>query len=332
VGDPLDDDVAVLLAELRQHGVELDKPTDAASVRSEFDDLMSMLHPDQPQPFAGAIEGGTIESDGEHVAIRTYRPEGVREHDGVLVYAHGGGWVSGDLDSCDPHIRRTATLLDAVVVSVDYRKAPEHPYPAPLVDLVTVHRWAALTFRPRWLGLAGDSAGGNLAAAAALVASRNGVQCDGQLLFYPALDPLMAGSSHRDFGSGYLLEHRAMRWYWQSYQGPHIPPEHPLLAPAWSANEALSRVAPAVIATAGFDPLRDEGNEYAQRLANAGVPTVHLEEPSLIHGWLDQLDRVSAARDAHERAVAAFAELVLAVTRPNNGPLYMQPPDDEPRS
>ncbi|MFD7155510.1 alpha/beta hydrolase [Kribbella sp. NPDC059898] len=279
-----------------------------AEMRKAFDSLIDTLHPSRPPRFDGAIEDLAVPVGDRLVATRVYRPGRASTADRVLVFAHGGGWVLGDLDAADPHVRRIATHLGAVVVSVDYRMAPGHPFPAGFDDCVAVHRWVARTWSPRWLGVAGDSAGGNLAAAMAIDAAIHGTQCEAQLLFYPALDPTMSTTSHEQLATGYLLDRDTMAFYWHAYLSESDGPDR-RCTPTAAADSDLARAAPAVITTAGYDPLKDEGRAYAERLSALGVKVTHVHHPDLIHGWLDQADLIGAARDACSNSLEALIAL-----------------------
>lgn len=255
--------------------------------------------------------GGLVEAQVAGVRVRIYKPASVGPWP-YLMYLHGGGWVTGDLDSHDRFCRRLCTECDVLVVAVDYRLAPEAPFPAALEDAAAV--WAALPDvvgrhggDPARGAVGGDSAGGNLSA----------VLCrhvrDGrvvgptpmlQLLIYPATDFRMLTDSHKEFALGYLLTEESILAYKALYAAPDDddPDVSPLLAPD------VSRLPPAVVTTAGFDPLRDEGDLYAARLAEAGVAVDHLEHGSLVHGYV-QMDSVSRA------AGDAVTELLQAVRR-----------------
>jgi acetyl esterase len=238
------------------------------------------------------------------VPVRVYEP--ARGDGPVVVYLHGGGWVVGDVDTHDPVCRRVANALAATVVSVDYRLAPEHPFPAGLDDAGTALRWAADRYPGRALGVAGDSAGASLAAGLALRARDAGPTLVGQLLFYPATDPTLAGGSIAENGEGYFLTESDMRWFYTQYlpAGDGSAPELDLL------HADVRGVAPAVVATAEFDPLRDEGAAYADRLRDAGVPVRYLPGPGLIHGYAAFLGAVDAAEDTVSAALEMFAELL----------------------
>nr|WP_253945559.1 alpha/beta hydrolase [Nocardioides sp. zg-DK7169] len=256
-----------------------------------------------------AVPGG----DGERPA-RLYRP---RPRDAgalpTVVLFHGGGWVIGDLDTHDLMARTIATACDAVVLSVDYRLAPEHPFPAAVDDALAAARWAAAHLADlggdERLGLAGDSAGGNLAAVAAQVLRDEGAPVAAQLLLYPATDLLGEGASRTENAEGYFLDHDTMVWFAQQYVG-HVPTDRladPRLSPL---HGDPSGVAPAVVAVAQFDPLRDEGTAYAEALRAAGVPVRLASYDGLIHGFVDMGRFSAAARAAVEETCAAFRDLL----------------------
>ncbi len=242
--------------------------------------------------------------------VRVYGPPGPPRP--LLVYLHGGGWVQGDLDTHDALCRRLAVEADRVVVSVDYRLAPEHPFPAGLDDVVRALRWvrdpdvvAALGAIPGRVAVGGDSAGGNLAAAACLALRDAGEPLpELQVLLYPGLDQTRALPSQTTFARGFLLTSDDIDWFQGHYAVPDLraPLASPLLAPD------LRGLPPAVVTTAGFDPLRDEGEAYVARLREAGVPVVHLDEADLVHGYAN-MDGVLPAAD---RAVTRLAAAIRA--------------------
>ncbi|MFD3993682.1 alpha/beta hydrolase [Streptomyces sp. NPDC058583] len=219
----------------------------------------------------------------------------------VVVFAHGGGWVLCDLDTHDRTCRALAARTGATVVSVDYRRAPEHRFPAAEDDVWTALEWAAGRWPGRPLVLAGDSSGGNLAAAAALRArDEGGPPLAGQLLVYPALDHRLEGRSAHDFAEGFFHTTAHMRWYWRQYVGPGGDPAaaSPGLAPDVSA------LPPTLIVLADCDPLRDEALAYARRLSGAGVRTeVHLHT-GMFHGFLGGAGVLPEAEAALEGAAA----------------------------
>ncbi|MGB3186261.1 MAG: alpha/beta hydrolase [Ornithinimicrobium sp.] len=276
-----------------------------AGYRAAFAEL---LHPPPLAPFEGDVLDRGMETEVGEVPVRTYRPVTAQPGGDVVVLLPGGGWVIGDLETGDPTARALATGMDLTVITVDQRKAPEHPFPAGFDDALGVVQAVSERLQPRWLGVAGDSSGGNLAAGVALACALSGRQCDAQLLIYPALDPAMATPSHRALATGHLLERDVMRYYWASYLG-EAPADDARVTPAAAGDDALAGVAPAVVATAEFDPLHDEGRGYAQRLLGLGVPTCHLPGPGLVHGWVDHVELVPAALAARDRAIAVFDAL-----------------------
>ncbi|MCX5225601.1 alpha/beta hydrolase [Streptomyces sp. NPDC006553] len=251
-------------------------------------DAMSTAFP-RPEEGAEALRAAVRAHLGEIPPTPTVSANGVpvRLYEGredlVVVFAHGGGWVLCDLDTHDRTCRALATRTGATVVSVDYRRAPEHRYPAAEDDVCTALAWAADRYPGRPLVLAGDSSGGNLAAAAALRArDGGGPPPAGQLLVYPALDHRLEGRSARDFAEGYFHTTAHMRWYWQQYVAPGADPAaaSPGLAPD------VSGLPPTLIVLADCDPLRDEGLAYARRLSAAGVRTEVRLHTGTFHGFL----------------------------------------------
>ncbi|MEZ5241564.1 MAG: alpha/beta hydrolase [Microthrixaceae bacterium] len=223
------------------------------------------------------------------LAVRVYRPFGLEPDPPALLYIHGGGWVVGSLDAYDGTCRLVAAEARCVVVSVDYRLAPEHPFPAPLDDSLAAYHWVRTHARElgidgRRVGVMGDSAGGNLAAVLAQVTLDDPVgPPQVQALIYPATEASFSKPSHELFAEGFGLTRVDMEWYRAQYLPDRstwdLPTVSPLLAPS------VEGVAPAVVATAGFDPLRDEGSAYAERLSDAGVPVWYRCYDDMIHGF-----------------------------------------------
>jgi acetyl esterase len=205
----------------------------------------------------------------------------------VLVFVHGGGWVLCDLDSHDGYCRDLAAESGCAVVAVDYRLAPEHPFPAAVEDVYAAVAWVAAHgaeagFDGRRLAIGGDSAGGNLAAVTTLLArDRGGPAIARQVLLYPVTDH-GESESYRHQGEGFYLTADAMRWYWRQYLGEadgHHPTASPLRAPS------LRDLPPALVVVAEHDPLHDEGVAYAARLRADGVETMLLDVPGVFHGF-----------------------------------------------
>ncbi|WZH52329.1 MAG: alpha/beta hydrolase [Nocardioides alkalitolerans] len=211
---------------------------------------------------------------------RSYTPAG--SPCAVVVYLHGGGWVLGDLEGHDQLCRHLAVAAGAVVVNVDYRHAPETPFPGPAEDAADAVAWAAATFSLPVVVM-GDSAGGNLAASAAVASRDAGVRLDLQVLLYPVLDADLTRASYDRNGQGFLLTAADMDWFWAHYvaDGDRFDPRASVLRVADPAG-----LAPAVIVVAGRDPLRDEGVAYAERLATADVPCELVEHDGAIHGFM----------------------------------------------
>jgi len=250
------------------------------------------------------------------VPVRVYRPE-LAAPLPLVLFAHGGGWVVGSLDSHDKLCRILANRLGAVVVAVDYRLAPEHVYPAALDDVEAAWRWARAEARSlgadgERFAVAGDSSGGNLAAALTLrLRAQGAAQPDLQLLLYPALDATCSRASYREFAEGYNLSGAQMAQYWDLYCAGAAP-DAPELSPLAAAH--LSELPPAVVALAAADVLRDDGREYARRLEAAGVPTRVVDCAGMIHGFLRWTGEVAAALVWID-AIAAAARELLVVSR-----------------
>jgi acetyl esterase len=251
-------------------------------------DVAAMRAATRMNPHRGA--GPELESVEDAavgaIPIRTYRPA-----DGplpALVYFHGGGWSIGDLNSADPMCRRLAAEAGCVVVSVDYRLAPEHPFPAAVEDAFTVT--ADVVRRAGHYGIAadavavgGDSAGGNLAAVAARLARAEGITLAHQLLMCPNTDSGLDSPSFTEFGEGYGLSAASMAWFFGHYLGG-ADRSDPRVAPLRAPD--LSGLAPATIVTAEYDILRDEGEQYARALAAAGVPVELRRFDGMIHNFI----------------------------------------------
>src|SRR3954468_5410985 len=242
----------------------------------------------QGEPEEIATEDRTIPGPAGDIPVRVYTPAG----DGpkpVIVYFHGGGWVIGDLDVCDNPVRRIANRTGAVVVSVDYRLAPEHVYPAAFDDSYAATAWVAehaaeLGGDPERIATCGDRAGATLAAAVAIAArDRQGPRLAAQLLLYPVTDFNFTTGSYEQNGEGYLLTKGSMQWFWAHYLGAQELGKDAYACPARADN--LVGLPPAFVATAEFDPLRDEGEAYAANLRTAGVDVTAKRYDGMLHGF-----------------------------------------------
>ncbi len=239
------------------------------------------------------------------IGVRIYRPHGAPDgsRPGIVFY-HGGGFVFCDIESHDGFCRALARGSQAVVVSVDYRLAPEHRAPAAALDAFAAFRWVTdhateLGIDPRRTVVAGDSAGGNLAAVTAILCRERGVtRPAAQVLLYPVIDPSFDTDSYHRYATGYFNTRAAMQWYWRQYLGDEgLCDQVYLVAPARADSHA--DLPPAVIVTAGLDPLHSEGCDYARRLGSAGVHVIHRDFPGLFHGFatIQSFPPATSARD-----------------------------------
>lgn len=275
----------------------------APAMRANSDTPLAFGEP----PAVARVEDLALELPGRTLSARLYVPEGAAQPAPLVVYYHGGGWVIGTLDTHDSTCRALARASGAAVLSVGYRLAPEHRYPAPLDDCYDALVWAqanagALGCDPARLAVAGDSAGGNLAAAVAILArDRSGPALRHQLLIYPVTDDDFSLPSYAANGGGeYFLGAEMMRWFWDQYLGDTT--HAPLARIAGTAN--LANLPPATVITAQFDPLCDEGMAYAARLAAAGVPVDAEVAPGMIHGFFSMFQAVPDAQPWIDRAGA----------------------------
>lgn len=260
-----------------------------------------------PEPVGEVHDLHVPATDGS-VAVRVYRPQATSALP-VLVFAHGGGFVFCDLDSHDGLCRNLANLIPAVVVSVEYRLAPEHAWPTAAEDVYAVTEWAAshgaaFGGDPARIVVGGDSAGGNLAAVTAVMArDRGGPDLAAQLLLYPVIAADFDTESYTLFGRGYYNPRPALQWYWDQYVPCAADRTHPYASPLHARFDGLP---PAVVVLAGHDPLRDEGIAYADALESAGVTTVRCPFEGGIHGFMTMpmLDIAHAARNQASRELA----------------------------
>jgi acetyl esterase len=294
---PLHRQTAELLAPMAALGlprIEDQTPNEARAQRR------AMLRP-SPEPIA---ETRDIDADG--VPVRFYRPATIGSN-GLLVWFHGGGWVLGDLESHDDPCRSLANRGGFCVLSVDYRLAPEHPFPAGLDDAQTATRWARdhapeLGCDPL-IAVGGDSAGGTLAA---VVANRPAAAACFQLLVYPATDARMEHPSIRENAEGYFLTASGMRWFYDHYlSGDDGSPDDPRVSPLAEESARIASAPSALVITAEYDPLCDEGVAYAARLADAGVATSHVRFDGQVHGFFSMFGLLDDARSAQAMAAAA---------------------------
>jgi len=271
-------------------------------------------------PTVADVSERTIPGPGGEIPVRIYKPrEAPDGRLGALLYFHGGGFVIGDLDTHDILCRQLCIGGDVRVVAVDYRLAPEHPFPAAVDDALAAFDWlsehaTAIGADAERLAVCGDSAGGTLAAIVARQARDAGVALRAQLLLYPVMDLADAYPSQEEHADTHPIPKQVLDWFWSHYLGadwkndaslrrdPRVSPIH---------SQRFDGLAPAFVLTAGLDPLRDEGNAYARRLADAGVETAQLCTMGTVHGFLRLGRLIPAAGDAIA-AAASFLRMRMA--------------------
>jgi acetyl esterase len=290
-------------------------PLNAMPLAEARKTMVALFTPEQKEAIHKIEDRRVPGPGGYQIPVRLYIPA-EKGPLPVLVYFHGGGWVLGDLESHDAVCRELANKVGCIVVAVDYRLAPEHKFPHAPEDCYAATKWAVLNAAsfggdPARIAVGGDSAGGNLAAVVAqMAADRGAPTLTYQLLIYPVTNYAFDTPSYRDNAEGYLLTREMMQWFWKHYLTTDEDGKNAYASPL-QARE-LRRVAPAFVITAEFDPLRDEGEAYAARLKEAGVPVELKRYDGAIHGFfslghiMDQGKQVVA--DAAARLKAAFAK------------------------
>lgn len=301
--DPSIEDFLGFLQQLRAGGLKRTHEMSPPEARETFRRLALARRGDDAGDLVASVE----DTSANGVPVRVYVPED--EPTAAMVFLHGGGWVVGDLDTHDVHARSFAHHAGVVVVNINYRLAPEHPFPAGLEDAHTATRWTAARLAD-WgvdrIVVGGDSAGGNLAAVVAQELRGGVVPLAAQVLIYPAVDMTQSYDSIEQLGQGYSLEGETMRWFRAHYVGD-ADPNDPRLSPLQGEFEGLP---PAVVVTAEFDPLVDEGDAYAKALLEAGVAVRHRRFPGLIHGFFGIGGLAPAAQAAIEATCAELRALL----------------------
>jgi len=308
MADELHPEAQALLATAEQLPVP---PTYALSVESARDRLEELIA-DQPVEDVAHTEEFSIPGPETDLPVRVYEPDADPPYP-VLVYLHGGGWTVGDIDTHDNVCAALTNRADCLTVSVDYRLAPEDPFPAAVEDSYAVVEWVAehgdrLNADTDRLAVAGDSAGGNLTAAVTLMArDHGGPEIAYQGLIYPAVasPEIHEFDSYEENAEGYLLETASAEWYYDQYVQSPVHARNEYLAPLLA--EDLSGLPPATVITAGFDPIRDEGIEYAERLADAGVAVEHRHYEGMIHAFVSLPAVLSRGADALDELGADLA-------------------------
>ena len=258
-------------------------------LRQQLRTMVSLM--DEPAPALPRIEDVSIPGPAGTLGARVYDPAGTGTPPRPVVgYFHGGGWVQGDLETHHGLCARLAQRSGALVVAVDYRLAPEHKFPAAVEDCVAAYRWLRshagdLGGDPARLGLAGDSAGGNLCAVVSQLAARAGEPLPAcQALIYPAVDFALDTPSHRELEDGHVIPRDRILWYMEQYLRDEADRADLRASPLRATD--LAGQPPTLVITAGFDPLRDEGQAYAERLRAAGVDVAHREYAGQIHAFV----------------------------------------------
>lgn len=305
---------AVLLRFIKAAKIELFRENDPPAESRLTSKEKSQAFKGRP-PALADVEDREIPGPGGTLPVRIYTPK-TGAFLPVVVYFHGGGWFMGDLDTHDVVCRKLAIASSSIVVAVDYRLAPEHPFPAAVDDAYAAVAWASgnaggFGGDPARIAVAGDSAGGTLAAVVSLLArDRGGPAIAAQVLFYPATDlSAFDTQSHRDFAEGYYLTRRYLEIFRSLYAPDPKDWMDPRISPLLAAS--LAGLPSAVVVTAGFDPLRDEGEAYASRLAASGVPVVRKRCDGIIHGFLT-LDRLFPQADGAIRLAGAELKRMFA--------------------
>ncbi|MFK7914503.1 MAG: alpha/beta hydrolase [Pseudomonadales bacterium] len=300
---PLDSDTKNMLDMLQQMGVP-----DFADTTPEQARAMSLSAPPAEPTAVASVADQVLATGAGNVPVRIYRPE--NPNGAALMYFHGGGWVVGSIESHDETCRELCSTAAVTVISVDYRLAPETIYPGAVEDCFAATAYIAehasdFDIDPNRIAVGGDSAGGNLAAAVALMARDQGTPALAfQLLIYPVTDANFERQSCIDNAEGYFLTTRAMRWFWDHYVPDEAMRNEPLASPLQAAN--LANLPPALLLTAEFDPLRDEGEAFAAALSAAGNAVTHTRYDGLVHGFFGMQQTVAAARPAMQQASAAL--------------------------
>lgn len=273
--------------------------------------IVALFAPKGAREPVKSVEDRVINAGGAKLPVRIYTPEG-RGPLPILVYFHGGGWVIGNCETHDTPCRSLANGAGCVVISVDYRMAPEYKFPTAAEDCYAATKWAALNAAafggdPKRIAVGGDSAGGNLAAAVAQMAKDRGAPpLVYQLLIYPVTNYAFDTASYKANAEGYLLTQDSMRWFWNHYLQNDNDGQNPYASPL--RGQRLSNLPPALVITAEYDPLRDEGAAYAAKLREAGVPVVHADYKGMIHGFFSLADILAQGKQAVKETCTKLRE------------------------
>ena len=295
---PLDPQMKTIIEEAAALGLPAYHDLSPAEARKQ---MLDLTPPVDPLLTVKRVEDRSIPGPHGEIPIRLYYPSGDLPF-AVLVYFHGGGWVIGDLNTHHGFCHALAKTSSCLVVSVDYRLAPEHPYPAAVEDAYAAASWVAensdaIHSDPDRFAVGGDSAGGHLAAVVALMArDRKGPRIDLQVLIYPITDCNFNTPSYTENKEGYMLTRDLMKWFWNHFIEDEGEANHPYVSPLQAEN--LSDLPQALIVTAEYDPLRDEGEAYGKRLQEAGVKVVLSRYPGMTHAFIRMTAHLDKAKEA----------------------------------
>ena len=316
---PLDPEIATLLERVHRAARPPFESMSAIEARVAYRKASRVLDI-ATRPLASVLDHAFHARDGAKVRVRVYAP-GFAEPLPALLYFHGGGFTIGSVDTHDAVCRMLAAEAGCLVLSVDYRLAPEHRFPTAANDAHDALRWVhahadALGVDRSRFAVGGDSAGGTLAAVAAIHARDEGIACALQILIYPGTRRDKDAASRIALAEGFLLDATTIDWFFDQYAPRPADRDDWRFAPLDGRGPAgpsvdLAGVAPACVVTAGFDPLHDEGVAYTARLADAGVAVTHLDYPGLIHGFLQFGGAIAAARQAHRDIVGVMRAALL---------------------
>lgn len=309
--DPDAQDVLDTLGEMGEPDISQMSPEQA---RATLGDLFTPAV--DPEPVE-SVEERKIRAPARDIRVRIYDPDPNADLPAV-VYFHGGGWVAGNLDTHDGVARSLATEGECTVVSVDYRKAPEHPFPAAVEDAYHVTNWTADEIAgENGVAVAGESAGGTLATVVTQMAVEKEAgtpDIDHQLLFYPVTNHSFETPSYEENGDGFFLTARGMVWFWNHYLRSDIDGANLRASPLRAPQRILAQLPAATVVTCGYDPLRDEQFAYSEALENAGVAVDHLHYSDMIHDFVnmrrlaDPFEGIEASADVRGRAGAALRD------------------------
>jgi len=311
---PLDPRAGEIIAVMEAEFPPLDLTVSGTEMRRRIKEAGAKVLPSDAEPVA-RVEDRVVPGPHGDIPVRVYAP-GPEDGAPLVVLFHGGGWVVCDLDSHDGICRALCNASGCVIVSVDYRLAPEHRFPVPAEDCYAATAWlsanaSVIGADATRMAVVGDSAGGNLAAVVALMArDRGGPELAAQVLVYPVTDHSADTPSHRSTGEGYFLKSAEVMWYWDQYLTGPADGANPYASPLRA--ESVVGLPPALIITAEYDPLRDEGEAYGQRLREAGVPTTVHRYEGMFHSFLS----FGGVLDAADAATAEIADALRAALSP----------------